>query len=221
MDDLLGRIDAYIEDLFAPEDEALRAARAATAAAGLPAINVSPVQGKTLYLLARLVSARRILEIGTLGGYSAIWLARALPPGGTLLSLEIDERHASVARGNLARAGVGDRVEVRVGPAQPALAALAEAGTEPYDLVFVDADKPSYPAYLAGALLLSRPGTVIVADNVVQRGRVIDAPAGGNDDIIQRFNRLLADDPRLEAIILPVLRGNIDGLAVARVRATA
>jgi predicted O-methyltransferase YrrM len=221
-DDALARlrqIDGYIAALFAAEDEALRAARAAMAAGGLPAINVSPAAGKLLYLLARLSGARRVLEIGTLGGYSAIWLARALPPDGRLLTLEREERHAAVARANLARAGLAERVEVRVGPALDSLAALAAAGAGPFDLVFIDADKPSYPAYLDWAVRLGRPGTLIVADNVVRRGAVVDAAGGSaSDAAIRRFNQALADHPRLEAIILPLLRQEIDGLALARIR---
>jgi predicted O-methyltransferase YrrM len=215
----LGRIDAYVEDLFAGEDEALRAARAEMARAGLPSINVSPTAGKLLYLLARLNGARRILEIGTLGGYSAIWLARALPPDGQLLSLELEERHAAVARANLQRAGVADRVEVRVGPALESLTALAAAGEEPFDVIFIDADKPGYLDYLEWSVRLSRPGTLIVADNVVQGGAVVDAEGGrSNAEAIRRFNRALAAHPRLDSIIVPLVRHSIDGIAIALVR---
>jgi predicted O-methyltransferase YrrM len=160
-----------------------------------------------------------VLEIGALGGYSAIWLARALPPGGRLLTLELEERHAAVARANLSRAGLADRTEVRVGPALDSLAALVEAGEPPFDVIFIDADKPSYEDYLAWSLRLSRPGTLIAADNVVQRGAVAEAEGGGVAvQAIRRFNRALAEHPRLEAIILPLVRHEIDGLALARVR---
>lgn len=221
-DDALARlrqIDRYIETLFAAEDEVLRAARAAMAAAGLRAINIPPAVGKLLYLLARLSGARRALEIGTLGGYSAIWLARALPPDGRLLTLEREEQHAAVARANLARAGLAERVEVRVGPALDSLAALAAARTEPFDLIFIDADKPAYPAYLDWAVRLGRPGTLIIADNVVRRGAVAGMDGGSpSDEAIRQFNQTLAAHPRLEATILPLLDREIDGLALARVR---
>jgi predicted O-methyltransferase YrrM len=215
----LGQIDTYIEGLFAAEDAALRAARSAMAEARLPSIHVSPTQGKLLHLLARLVGARRILEIGTLGGYSAIWLARALPADGRLVTLEVEERHATVARSNLARAGLSDRVEIRLGPAVDSLAALAAAGAAPFDLVFIDADKPSYLDYLHWAIELSRPGSLILADNVIRRGEVI-GPDGGSaaTQTIRRFNQALAAHPRLESLILPWVRGEIDGLALALVR---
>lgn len=215
----LARIDAYVEELFAAEDEALRAARAEMAAAGLPAINVSPTAGKLLSLLARLVGARRILEVGTLGGYSAIWLARALPEGGRLVTLELEERHAAVARANLERAGLAARVEIRLGPAAETLAALAAAGEEPFDFIFIDADKPGYLDYLEWSIRLSRPGTLIVADNAIQRGAVVEPEGGGeNVQAIRRFNRALAADRRLEALILPLARQEIDGMALALVR---
>lgn len=215
----LARIDAYVEGLFAAEDEALRAARAGMAAAGLPAINVSPTAGKLLSLLARLVGARRILEVGTLGGYSAIWLARALPEGGRLVTLELEERHAAVARANLERAGLAARVEIRLGPAAETLAGLAAAGEEPFDFIFIDADKPGYLDYLEWSVRLSRPGTLIVADNAIQRGAVVEPEGGGeNVQAIRRFNQALAADRRLEALILPLARQEIDGMALALVR---
>jgi predicted O-methyltransferase YrrM len=225
VDETLARLtalDAYIEERFAAEDEALRAARAAMAEHGLPAINVSPTAGKLLFLLARLVGARRILEIGTLGGYSAVWLARALPPDGRLVTLELSELHAAVARANLARAGLADRVEIRLGPALDSLAALAAEGAGPFDLVFIDADKPPYPDYLEWALRLSRPGALIVADNVVQRGRVLSPESEGESArAMRRFNDLLSAHPRLDALILPLVRHEIDGLALALVRPSA
>lgn len=191
-------VDAYIADRLLGEDPALDAALAANAAAGLPAIDVAPVQGKFLHLLARMAGARRILEVGTLGGYSTVHLARALPDGGRLVSLEIDPRHAEVARRNIAGAGLADRVEVRVGPAVDTLAAMR--GDPPFDFVFIDADKPSNVAYLRAALELSRRGTTIVVDNVVREGGVLEA---GSGDLRIRGTRALFDavaaEPRLSA----------------------
>ena len=167
-EELWTAVDGYIENLFLPQDPALTAALADSAAAGLPEIAVSPPQGKLLTVLARAIGARRILEIGTLGGYSAICLARALPAGGRLVTLELNPTHAAVARANVARAGLAERVEVRVGPAVESLAHLAAEGGPPFDLIFIDADKPSYVAYLEGSLPLARPGALIIADNVVR-----------------------------------------------------
>jgi predicted O-methyltransferase YrrM len=170
-------------------------------------------------LLAQAMGARRILEVGTLAGYSAIWLARALPPGGVLVTLEVDPRHASVARENIARAGCATSVEIRVGPALETLTAMRDGGTAPFDLIFIDADKPSYPAYLPLALSLSRPGTMIVADNVVRKGAVIeedstDARVQG----VRRFNQLVAGSPRLDATVLQTVGSKgYDGFTLARV----
>jgi predicted O-methyltransferase YrrM len=189
-------VDQYISDRLAPPDDALAAAVATSEDAGLPPIAVAPNQGKLLHLLALVRGARRILEIGTLGGYSAIWLARALPPGGHLDTLEADPDHAAVARANLERAGLAGVVEVHVGPALDTLPRLAG----PYDLVFLDADKPSNAAYLAAAVGLSRPGTVIVVDNVVRGGAVADAATTDPNAVGTRalFDALAAD-PRLTA----------------------
>src|SRR5262249_45315235 len=167
-------VDRYLTDLFVPPDPALEAALQASAAAGLPSINVSPNQGNLLQLLARVRGARAVLEIGTLGGYSTIWLARALPEGGRLITLEADPRHAEVARANLARAGLAGVVELRLGPALATLPRLAAEGRGPFDLIFIDADKEGYPDYLTCALKLSRRGSLIVADNVVRKGAVVD-----------------------------------------------
>lgn len=168
-------VDDYIADALVPPDAALDGALAASEAAGLPAINVAPNQGKLLMLLARMAGARRILEIGTLGGYSTIWLSRALPADGRLVTLEQAPAHAAVARRNIAAAGLDGLVEIRVGPALESLAALQGAGEAPFDFVFIDADKPNNPLYLDWALRFARVGTVIVADNVVREGAVIDA----------------------------------------------
>ncbi|WP_114560240.1 O-methyltransferase [Desertihabitans aurantiacus] len=214
--ELLARIDDYVADLFAPQDEALEAARRDSEEAGLPAISVSAGEGRLLQLLAGISGARRALEIGTLGGYSAIHLARGLTPGGTLLSLELEERHAEVARRNLERAGLSEQVEVRVGDARASLAALADAGAEPFDLVFIDADKEGYPDYLEASLVLSRPGTLLLADNTIRDGRVLD-PSDTSTAAIREFNQRLAADPRVEAVVLPLLREKVDGIAIARV----
>ena len=189
-------VDGYIADRLLGDEPALAAALAGNAAAGLPDIDVSPAQGRMLHLFVRLTGARRVLEIGTLGGYSAIELARALPEGGRLVTLEVDPHHAATAQANIARAGLGDRVEVRVGPAADTLPTL----DGPFDLIFIDADKPSNVAYLREALRLSRPGTTIIVDNVIREGGVLD-PNSADDRI--RGTRALFDavaaEPRLTA----------------------
>lgn len=212
-------VDDYITTLFEASDPALAAALRDSDAAGLPEIAVSPAQGQLLHILARSHGARRILEIGTLGGYSTIWLARALPPDGLLITLEADPRHAEVARANIARAGLADRVTVRDGRAQDTLPALAAEGAGPFDLIFLDADKESYGYYLEWALKLARPGTLIIADNVVRRGRVVDsASEDTNVQGARRFNELLAADPRLTATIVQTVGSKgYDGLAIALV----
>jgi caffeoyl-CoA O-methyltransferase len=214
---LLGEIDAYIEGLFAPRDEALEAALKESRRAALPEIQVSPNEGVLLGLLAQMVGARRILEIGTLGGYSAIHLARALPEDGALISLEIDERHAEVARNNVERAGLQSKVEIRVGDARGLLAALVENDEGPFDLVFIDAEKEGYPEYLEWAMRLSRPGSLILGDNAIRGGSVID-PQDRSARATREFNEKLAEDPRLFSIVLPLIRERIDGLAIALVR---
>jgi caffeoyl-CoA O-methyltransferase len=214
---LLARIDDYIQNLFAPQDEALEAAVRESQRAGLPEIHVSPNEGKLLQLLAEMTGARRILEIGTLGGYSAINLARGMAEDGRLISLEIDERHAEVARQNVERAGLGGKVEIRVGDARGLLAKVAESDEGPFDLVFIDADKEGYPEYLEWALRLSRPGSLILGDNTIWGGAIID-PQDNSTRAIHEFNEKIARDPRLSAIVLPLLRERVDGLAIARVR---
>jgi predicted O-methyltransferase YrrM len=193
-------VDGYIVDHLLDGDPVLDGALAANAAGGLPAIDVSAAQGKMLQLLARMAGARRILEVGTLGGYSTIWLARALPEDGMLVTLELEPHHAEVARANLARAGLADRCEVRSGPAVDSLAAMIDAGVAPFDLVFVDADKPNNTAYLQAALKLTRPGSVLVFDNVV-RGGAVTNPASTDPSV--RGTRALFDaiaaDPRIDA----------------------
>ena len=213
---LLYDIDAYVEGLFAPPDEVLEAALRESRRAGLPEINVSPNEGRLLQLFAELVGARRILEIGTLGGYSAIHFARVLPEDGTLISLELEERHAEVARANVERAGLAHKVEVQVGDARELLAALAENDAGPFDLVFIDADKEGYPEYLEWTMRLSRPGSLVLADNTVRGGSVLD-PQDGSARATREFNERVAGDPRLSGIVLPLIRERIDGITIARV----
>ena len=214
-------VDRYLSDLFVPPDAALEAALKASAAAGLPPIHISPNQGKLLMLLAQLQGARTILEIGTLGGYSTIWLARGLPAGGRLITLESDPKHADVARANIARAGLANVVELRLGPALITLPQLAAEGRGPFDFIFIDADKTGYADYLAWSLRLARRGSLIIADNVVRDGAVID-PASADPAVqgVRHFNAQLAAEPRLSAIALQTVgsKGH-DGFAIALVTA--
>lgn len=214
-------VDQYITRALVPPDAALDQALAANRAADLPAIDVAPNQGKLLHLFARMVQARRILEIGTLGGYSTIWLARALPPGGKLITLEAELKHADVARKNIARAGLANVVDLRVGLALEALPRLANEGGDPFDLVFIDADKDNIPAYFQWALKLSRPGTVIIADNVVREGAIIE-PTNPDPRVqgVRRFYELVAKEPRVSATAIQTvgIKG-YDGFAMAVVNA--
>ena len=211
------RIDHYITDLFVPFDSVLAAALQASEAAGLPPHHVAPNQGKLLMLLARLHGARSILEIGTLGGYSTIWLARALPAGGRLISLEADPAYADVASANIARAGLAGVVQIRLGRALDTLPQLVEEG--PFDLIFIDADKPNNPDYLVWSLKLSRRGSLIIADNVIRDGAVIDA-ASPDPSVqgVRRFNELLAAEPRVSATAIQTVgsKGH-DGFILALV----
>lgn len=209
-------VDEYLGGLLLPPDPILVAAIKAGLDAGLPQIQVSPVQGKLLYLLARIQGARKILEIGTLGGYSTIWLGRALPRDGRLISIEISERHAEVARANLRLAGLDAIAEVRVGSALECLPLLEAEKAGPFDFVFIDADKENNPEYLSWALKLSRPGTVIVVDNVVRDGTVIDRTVNGPTiEGVRRMLEMVAREPRLDATALQMvgLKG-YDGYAV-------
>ena len=212
-------VDRHFSDLLVSDDPALEAALAASAAAGLPAINVSPVQGKLLHLLVRAIGARNVLEIGTLGGYSAIWLARALPDGGRLISLEADAKHAEVAGANIARADLENKVEVRLGLALDLLPGLAAERREPFDFVFIDADKPNNAAYFDWALKLSRPGSIIVVDNVVRDGDVIDAVSDSPTvQGVRRFLERLAAEPRVSATAIQTVgTKGYDGFAIALV----
>jgi predicted O-methyltransferase YrrM len=214
-------VDDYLTDRLVEDDPALVAALEESAKAGLPPINVAPNQGKFLMLLAMAIGARRILEIGTLGGYSAIWLARALPEGGRLVTLEADPRFAEVARANIARAGLADKVELRVRRAQATLPALEAEGTDRFDLVFIDADKPSTPEYFQWAVKLARSGALIVIDNVVREGRVLDASSDSpHIKGLRRFYDLAAEDPRVIGTAIQTVgaKGH-DGLAIFLVTA--
>ncbi len=215
--ELVSAVDTYIETLLHERDPILESALKASDDAGLPEIQISPSQGRFLYLLAKLIGARRILEIGTLGGYSTIWLARALPSGGRLVTLESETKHAEVARRNIAHAKLDDKVEVRVGSALDRLPELQSESL--FDLVFIDADKNNYPGYLDWALKLTRPGGLLLADNVVREGKVIDQHSDDPNVIgVRRFNEMLASDERVEAVILQQVGSKgYDGLALARV----
>ena len=214
-------VDRYLTDLFVPPDPALEAALQASAAAGLPPIQVSPNQGKLLLLLARVKAARNILEIGTLGGYSTVWLARALPSNGRLITLELEEKFAAVARANIARAGLAGVVELRLGRALETLPQLAAEGRGPFDLIFIDADKASYPDYFKWALKLSRRGSLIIADNIVRKGAVADATSSDpNVQGVRRFNELMAAEPRVSATAIQTVGSKgYDGFAIALVTA--
>lgn len=210
-------VDDYLDDLIVRPDPAFADALEASQAAGLPEIAVTAAQGKLLELMARAMGARRILEIGTLGGYSTIWLARALPPDGRLITLELNPKHAEVARKNITRAGLENVVEVRQGPALSSLAQLVSEGAGPFDLVFIDAHKPEYTEYFQWSLKLARPGTLIIADNVVRNGAVAD-PASTDELVlgIRRFNDAVAKESRVAATALQtVSEKGYDGLMVA------
>ena len=210
-------VDKYLSGLFAPHDAALQNALAASTAAGLPEIQVSATQGKFLFMMARLMNARTILEVGTLGGYSAIWMARALPKDGLLVTLEFDPKHAEVARKNVAAAGLSERVDIRIGRALDTLPQIAGEGLGPFDIVFIDADKESNPDYFTWALKLTRPGSFILVDNVVREGAVLDADS--SDASVKGTRRVLemmASEPRVSATALQgVGQKGWDGLAMA------
>jgi predicted O-methyltransferase YrrM len=213
-------VDQYFAGHLIPSDPIMDAVLESNAAAGLPSIDVAPNQGKFLNLLARIHGAKRILEMGTLGGYSTIWLARALPPEGKLITLEFEPKHAKVAAANIARAGLSAKVEIRIGAALDSLARLHAETPEPFDLIFIDADKDNYPGYLEWSMRLSRPGTVILADNVVREGDVLD-PNHPDPRVhgVRRFTEALASDPRLDATVLQTVGSKgYDGFALAIVK---
>jgi caffeoyl-CoA O-methyltransferase len=211
-------IEQAITQLFAPEDEALRSALAAAKEAGLPLIQISPIEGKLLQLLAVACNAHKILEIGSLAGYSGIWLARALPADGRLITLEVSPKHAEVVRNSFKRAGVADRSEVRVGKALDLLPQLE--GEAPFDLVFIDADKPPYPQYLDWALRLTRPGSIIVADNTIHSGERLHEVTDKDeaDASVYEYNRRAASDPRLDSLALAIDDDSTDGFTISVVR---
>jgi len=212
-------VDDYIVGLF-PSDPTLDAVLRATREAGMPQINVSPVQGRLLHVLALTCGARKILEIGTLAGYSAIWMARALPADGKLITLEADPKHADVARANIAHAGLADRIEVRLGVALEALPQIAAEGEGPFDLIFIDADKMNLTTYFDWAVRLARPGSLIIADNVIRSGEVLNA-SGADVGLqgVRRFNEALAADRRVTATIVQMVGSKgYDGMALAVVR---
>jgi predicted O-methyltransferase YrrM len=212
-------VDRYLAEQVIAPDPALDAALKTSTAAGLPDINVSPTHGKLLHVLAKMIGAERILEIGTLGGYSTIWMARALPAGGQLISLEADPRHADIARANIGQAGLSRLVTVRVGPALDTLPQLASEQRGPFDLFFIDADKVSTPQYFTWALMLSRPGSLIVVDNVVRDGAIADKAT--TDPAVQgmrRFLDLVHAEPRVDATVIQTVSSKgYDGVAIVRV----
>jgi predicted O-methyltransferase YrrM len=207
-------VDSYLAGLLIPDDASLDAALKDSSAAGLPSIQVSPTQGKMLHLLAVSIGARKILELGTLGAYSTIWMARALPAGGRLITLEADPKHAEVARANIARAGLANVVELRLGRAQETLPKLADQA--PFDLIFIDADKTGYPEYFQWAVKLSRPGTLIIADNVVRQGAIADAHSTDeNVQAVRRFYELVAAEPRVSSTAIQTVGSKgYDGFAM-------
>jgi predicted O-methyltransferase YrrM len=211
-------VDKYIEDSLVQEDEALKSTITANAASDLPAIDVSPAQGKQLQLLARMIGARRILEVGTLGGYSTIWMARALEADGNLISFESQPAYADVATANVAQAGLADRVEIRVGDAHDLFPALIAEQPEPFDFVFIDADKQSNPEYFKWALELTRSGGVIIVDNVVRNGAILSDPEAPSSQGSLKLHALLANEPRVSATSIQTV-GNKgwDGFAIALV----
>ena len=221
MSDLIwSDVDHYIEDTLLGRDDALEACLGDAEAAGMPAISVTPAQGRLLFVLAQSMGARRILEIGTLAGYSSICMARALGAEGQLVTLELMPLHAEVARNNFARAGVADRIDLRVGPALEALASMTAARVEPFDLIFIDADKVGYPAYFDAALALSRSGTLIVADNVVRNGAV-SRPDSTDVSVVavRRFLAAVANEPRVSATVIQTVGSKgYDGFIAITVR---
>lgn len=214
------RVDEYFNGLLMQEDPALEQALADSRAAGLPAINVAPNQGKLLFVLAKAMGARKILEIGTLGGYSTIWLARALPQNGRLITLEFNAKHAEIAAANIARAGVEKAVQIRQGRALDTLKQLLSEGAGPFDLIFIDADKPGYADYFAWSLKLAHPGSLIIADNVVRNGAVADAESQDEKVLgVRRFNEEVGKEARVSATVLQTVGSKgYDGMVLAVVK---
>ncbi len=218
--ELFAAVDQYISQLLEPPDAVLAATEQSIIDNGIPQISISPNQGKFLYMLALLRGAKKILEIGTLGGYSTIWLARALPENGKLVTLELEPAHAAVAQKNIERAGLASKVKIKTGNALGLLPQLVADGAGPFDMIFIDADKPPYAEYFQWALRLSHPGTLIVADNVIREGQVLES--GHPDERVsgvQRFNQLLADTPSVIATIIQTVGvKEYDGMALAIVK---
>jgi caffeoyl-CoA O-methyltransferase len=215
--ELFGRVDQYINNLLVDEDDALTATEASITEANIPQISISPNQGKFLQVLARLCNAKKILEIGTLAGYSTIWLARALPQDGQLITLEFDPKHADVAHKNIIRAGLDSIIDIRIGKALDTLPQIEMEGIAPFDMIFIDADKTPYTEYFQWALRLSRPGTLIVADNVIREGKVLD-PNSPDEMVqgVQRFNDMLAKTTSVTATIIQTIGAkDHDGMAIA------
>lgn len=216
-DTIFQKVDEYIVNLLASETDALKHAERTTAEAGIPSINISPVQGKMLQVFAKMCNARNVLELGTLGGYSTIWLANALPDTGKVTTLEIDPAYAAVAKQNFAYAGLDSKIDIRIGKALDILPQLATEGLPPFDLIFIDADKPPYPEYFEWAIKLGRRGTIIIADNVIRNGQLLDEHSP--DEKVQgvrRLNQALADNTAVTSIILQnVGMKEYDGMVVA------
>lgn len=216
-DTIFQKVDEYIGNLLASETDALKRAERTTAEAGIPSINISPVQGKMLQVFAKMCNAQNVLELGTLGGYSTIWLANALPDTGKVTTLEIDPAYAAVAKQNFTYAGLDSKIDIRIGKALDILPQLATEGLPPFDLIFIDADKPPYPEYFEWAIKLGRPGTIIIADNVIRNGQVLDEHSP--DEKVQgvrRLNQVLADNTAVTSIILQnVGMKEYDGMVVA------
>ena len=213
-------VDEYINSIVMTPDPVLDGALRRSAAAGLPAINVSPNQGKFLYLLAKIAGAKNILEIGTLGGYSSIWLARALPENGRLITLEFEPKHAEIARINIKEAGLTDKIDIRVGAAIDTLPKLADEKRGPFDLIFIDADKVNSAPYFTWALKLSRVGSIIIVDNVVRNGAIVDASSTDEGVVgVRKFNELLKHEKRVDATAIQTVGGKgYDGFAIGLVR---
>lgn len=217
------KIHRYLEGLFAREDDELRQARLRSQKAGLPNIEVPPLVGKTLWLLARMVGASRILEVGTLGGYSTLWLARALPQGGQLTTIELEPAHAAVAQQNFNVSSQGSLIKLVVGNGHQLLPQMVSEGTAPFDFIFLDAEKAGYPAYLDWLIQLSHQGSLIVADNCIRSGKVIEPSESDEPSrALAKFNQLIANHPKLESVVLPsfggIEGGSLDGLALCRIR---
>lgn len=217
---LFESVDQYISNLFGDEDDCLKATEQAIIESGIPQISISPNQGKFLHLLARLCKAKKILEVGTLGGYSTIWMTRALPTDGKMITLEIEEKHAKVARQNFDRCGLTSKIDIRLGKAIELMPLLEQEGAGPFDMIFIDADKPPYTEYFQWALKLSRPGTLIIADNVIREGKVLSDESPDEMVVgVKRFNTFLAQCNEVEATIFQTVGSKEhDGMAMAIVK---